>query len=100
MLLSVSLLCVDAFAEGRWVKEGATQEEMTQDHYACLRESQRKAKAQSPEARAYQTGQLGSHAARRTAAQQQAQDPQGGGASEVDLYRACASARGYVWVNS
>lgn len=99
VLLAVSLLAGRAVAEGRWVKEGATQKEMTEDHYACLKESQRMVKAPSPEAKAYQMGQLGIYAGPHTASRQKSPDDQGGVASQTDAYRDCVSARGYAWVD-
>ncbi len=105
VLLAVSLAAEHAVAEGRWVKEGATQQEITQDHYACLKESKRQGNAPAAEGETYRLGQLGIYAGPHTAAVRGKQlhgfsDPQPKTVSDVGLYRACVSARGYVWINS
>lgn len=99
VLLVLGLVAEHAAAEGRWAKDGVTQKEMTQDHYACLKESQRQVKAPAPPSgeKAYRMGELGIYAGSRTAGAGLVRDPFG---MNLDLYRACAAARGYVWLDS
>ena len=99
VLLVLGLAAGHAVAEGRWVKNGVTQEEMTQDHYACLKESQRQVKAPATYSleKGYRMGELGIYAGPRTAGPTLVRDTSG---INLDLYRACAAARGYVWLGS
>ena len=93
MLMIVNLAAGHALAEGRWVKEGATQREITRDHYACLKESRQQV---------YWWMAPGAYAVSRTPTRQNSHElpeRQSKSVSNVGLYRACATARGYVWVN-
>jgi hypothetical protein len=87
VLLGLCLAAEHAMAEGRWVKDGVTQEEKARDDAACLKESQRMVNVPPP------VGQTGVQAGSSTVARQKTEP-------DIALYRACAHARGYVWVKS
>ena len=99
MLFVLCLVGEHAVAGGRWVKDGATQEEINRDDIACLKESQRQVNVPRPEGREpgiqseRSTGVRGSPSYGSSETQPKTEP-------DVDLYRACAYARGYVWVKS
>jgi len=100
MLFVLCLAGEHAVAGGRWVKDGATQEEITRDDIACFKESQRQVNVPRPEGR----GQPGIQSERSTGVRGSrsygSSETQPKTEPDVDLYRACAYARGYVWVKS
>jgi hypothetical protein len=104
MLLVLSLAAEHAVAGGRWVKNDVTREEMARDDAACFKESQRLVDMPASQGREHRTGQPAIEAGSSTAVgEKSAYGPaEARPKTEPDivLYRACAYARGYVWVNS
>ena len=102
LLLALCLAAEHAVAGGRWEKGGATQEEITRDDVACFKESQRLLDLSASEGKEHRTGQLGMQPRASTAVREKSSNgsPEIQTEPDVNLYRACAFARGYIWVKS
>lgn len=64
-------------AQGRWMKDGITQQEANQDHYACLQEAQQRVSGA-------QVNAYGGTAQNKVV-------------TNWNLYNACIAARGYTY---